>query len=199
MKILKTESTQETHKTTPNKTNTSSNRPRTQQPQQSQQPQRSYRPRTNQPEDREKDYIYEELKINNIVSHIIGREGRNIRYITSKHNTKAHYDTNTEMMTITGTKRRDLHKTIEDITEIIEARTQDQETTRPTPRNPTYQPRPTQHEPQHNRPRQEEERYTYSRRAELRELREPPYQHTQQRYRDRSPHHQQEFKHPRNN
>ena len=200
MKILETETepTQETHKTTTNKTNTSANRPKTQQPQQSQQPQRSYRPRTNQPEDREEDYIYEEIKINNnIVSHVIGREGKSIRHITSKHNTKAHYDTNTETMTITGTKRRDLRETIEDIKEIIEARTQDQETTRPTPRNPTYHPRPTQHEPQHNRPRHEEERYTYSRRAELRELREPPYQHTQQRYRDRSPHHQQEFKHPR--
>ena len=100
-------------------------------------------------------------------------------------------------MTISGTKRRDLRETIGDIKEIIEARTQDQETTRPPPRNPTYQPRPSQHEPQHNRPRQEEERYTYSRRAELRELREPPHQHTQQRYRDRSPHHHQEFKHPR--
>ena len=57
MKILETEPIQETHKTTPNKTNTSSNRPKTQQSQQSQQPQRSYRPRTNQTEDREKDYI----------------------------------------------------------------------------------------------------------------------------------------------
>ena len=95
-------------------TNTSPNRPRTQelqqsqqpqrsqQPQQNQQPQRSLRPRTNQPEDMEGDYINEDFRIsNNIVSHVIGREGRNIKFITSQHNTKAHYESNTEMMTIT--------------------------------------------------------------------------------------------------
>ena len=206
MRILETEPTQESQKTITNKTSTSSTRPKTQQPQlsllpqpsqqpqpqRSHQPQRSYRPPTNQPTDYEDHYIKEEYKIsNNIVPHVIGKEGKNIRHITSKNHTKAHYNTNTETMTITGTRRRDLRETIEDIKEIVETRTQEQESTRPTPRNPTYQPRPTQHEPQYNRPRQEEERYTYRRRDEIRELREPPYQ---QRYRDRSPHHHQEFR-----
>ena len=172
-------------------TNTSSNRPRTQQPQQSQQPQG--RPRTTQQtqlEDMEDDYINEDIRINNIVSHVIGREGRNIKFITSQHNTKAHYDSNTEKMTITGTRQRDTYKTIRDIKEIIVSRTQEQETTQSTP--PTN---PDPHNTNPNRPRQEEnERYTYSRR----ELREPPSHHTQQRYRDHSPHHHQEFKHPRN-
>ena len=203
-----TEPTQETQRTTTNRINTPSYKPYTQQPQQSQQPQRSHQPersyqprtyqprtvqpRTNQPEDRKEDLIQEKFQINNnIVPHVIGREGRSIRHITSKHYTKAHYDTKTEMMTISGTKRRDIRETIEDIKEIIEARTQDQETTQSTPSNPTYNPRPTQHQPQYNRPRQEDERYTYSRRAEPREPREPPYHHTQQRFRDRSPHHQE--------
>ena len=204
MRILEMEPTQEPQKTITNKTNTTSARPKTQQPQQSllpqpshqAQPQRShqsqlsYQPPSNQPTDREDQFIKEEFKIsNNIVPHVIGKEGKNIRHITSKNHTRAHYNTKTETMTITGIRRRDIRETIEDIKEIVETRTQEQEIYRPTPRNPTYQLRPTQHEPQHNRPRHEEERYTYSRRAEIRELREPPHQ-----YRDRSPHHHQEFR-----
>ena len=148
--------THETQTTTPNQTNTSSDRPRTQLSQRSLQPQRSHRPKTTQPtqpKDTNDDYISENLRINNnnIVKHVIGKEGRTINY-----------DSKTEMMTITGTRQRDIYKTIRDIKEIIESRTQEKEATRSTPRNPTYPPQPSQHEPQHKRPRHEEsERYTY--------------------------------------